>query len=69
MIAVDVLIPPDKTGVIQSADCVRWLVEQASAGVHGDVIDGQFFLRFEDAEDAKRFRERWLGNPSSAAAR
>jgi hypothetical protein len=60
MTAVDVRIPADKVGTVQSDDCVRWLVDEALAGVEGRVFDGEFFLRFGDAREAERFTERWL---------
>lgn len=56
----DVPIPADRVAIVMGEECVAWLVSETRHGVQGYGGDDALFLRFEDADEARRFRERWL---------
>jgi hypothetical protein len=56
----DVPIPADKVAIVMGEECIAWLVSETLRGVQGETGDSGYFLRFDDAGEAERFRERWL---------
>ncbi|MBB5709420.1 hypothetical protein [Sphingomonas xinjiangensis] len=56
----DVLIPPDMEAVLNSPECVNWLLDNTHGSVIGHVQNGKLALRFDDDEEAAAFEARWL---------
>lgn len=56
----DVLIPPDVEVMLNSPECVDWLLVNTRGSVLGHIMDGKLALRFDDDDEAAAFEVRWL---------
>jgi hypothetical protein len=57
----DVLIPDEKLEIMQTVACGDWMMDNVNGSAIGRVIDGAFYVTFEDENEApQRFKERWL---------
>ena len=59
-------IPPEKVDLIQSPDCLAWVVENCPGSVQGHMSpDTGYLLTVSDEEDAEALRQRWLTSHAS----